>query len=637
MEKLRCFNSLICFTFNRHLPVCMRSSHLFTSHLAIAMRSWLGRSLPLILLIALLLSSCRSLIAQTKASNISQIVLTSLQDPATFNPVLNQEFPSIFLFSFRGLTQEDGVTGEIKPDLAESWEISEDGRRIVFTLRDGLRWSDGEPLTADDVVFTVQDVILNEKIPTDNKDDLRIGENGEFPQVEKLSDRQVEFLLPEPYAPLLRALAGPPIGMMILPKHILQESVETLDSQGNSLFTSTWATNTDPTKIVVNGPYKLERYTPGERLIFQRNPYYWEKDASGQQLPYIDRIVWQFMESTDVQLLSFRSGDLDAIGDVRPLRPEYFELLKREEERGKFTVYTGGEWSGTTFITFNLNRGKNAQGQPLVDPIKSRWFNTLEFRQAIAHAINRPRMINNIFRGISEPQDSPISVQSPYYLSPEQGLKIYDYDLDKARQLLQSAGFKFDSSGQLFDADGNRVRFSFLTNSGNEIREAIGSQIRADLAQIGIQVDFRPINFNTLITKVTTTRDWECFMIGFTGSIEPHSGANLWTSKGGSHMFNLGPQPGEPQITGWQPDDWELEIDRLFTAGARELDEAKRQEIYGSFQQIVQEQLPVIHLVHEIAIVAVRDRIQGLKYTGLPSWGLWNIQELKVVDERDEG
>jgi peptide/nickel transport system substrate-binding protein len=620
-----------------HLLGCMRSPHSFPPYFTIAARHWLGRSLPLILLIALLLSGCRSLIAQTKASDVSQIVLTSLQDPATFNPMLNQEFPSIFLFSFRGLTTEDGETGEVKPDLAESWEISEDGQRVVFTLREGLRWSDGEPLTADDVVFTVQDVILNEKIPTDTKDDLRIGANGEFPQVQKLSDRQVEFLLPEPYAPLLRAMNGPPTGVMILPKHILQESVKTLDSQGNSLFTSTWATNTDPSKIVVNGPYKLERYTPGERLIFQRNPYYWEKDAAGQQLPYIDRVVWQFMESTDTQLLSFRSGDLDAIGDVRPLRPEYFELLKREEERGKFTVYTGGEWSGTTFITFNLNRGQNAQGQPLVDPIKSRWFNTLEFRQAIAHAINRPRMINNIFRGISEPQDSPISVQSPYYLPPEQGLKVYDYDLDKARQLLQSAGFSFNAEGQLFDADGNRVRFSFLTNSGNEIREAIGSQIRSDLAQIGIQVDFRPISFNTLITRVTTTRDWECFMIGFTGGIEPHSGANLWTSKGGSHMFNLGPQPGEPQITGWQPNDWELEIDRLFIAGARELDEAKRQEIYGNFQQIVQEQLPVIHLVHEIAIVAVRDRIQGLKYTGLPSWGLWNIQELRVVDERDEG
>lgn len=614
----------------------MRFPHSFLPHFTITARRWLGRSLPLVLLIALLLSGCRSLIAETKASNLSQIVLTSLQDPATFNPMLNQEFPSIFLFSFRGLTTEDGETGEVKPDLAESWEISEDGRRVVFTLREGLRWSDGEPLTADDVVFTIQDVILNEKIPTDNKDDLRIGANGEFPQVQKLSDRQVEFLLPEPYAPLLRALNGPPTGVVILPKHILQESVETLDSQGNSLFTSTWATNTDPTKVVVNGPYKMERYTPGERLTFERNPYYWEKDAAGQQLPYIDRIVWQFMESTDTQLLSFRSGDLDAIGDVRPLRPEYFELLKREEERGKFTVYTGGEWSGTTFITFNLNRGKNAQGQPLVDPIKSRWFNTLEFRQAIAHAINRPRMINNIFRGISKPQDSPISVQSPYYLSPEQGLKVYDYDLDKARQLLQSVGFSFNAEGQLFDADGNRVRFSFLTNSGNEIREAIGSQIRADLAQIGIQVDFRPISFNTLITRVTTTRDWECFMIGFTGGIDPHSGANLWTSKGGSHMFNLGPQPGEPQITGWQPNDWELEIDRLFTAGARELDESKRQEIYGNFQRIVQEQLPVIHLIHEIALVAVRDRIQGLKYTGLPSWGLWNIQELKVVDERDE-
>lgn len=597
-------------------------------------RRWLSGLLVVSLVLTLLIGGCRALIVRTKATEVSQLVLTTLQDPKTFNYALNQEFPSIFLFCFRGLTKEDGVTGEVQPDLAESWEISADQRRITFTLRPGLQWSDGEPLTAEDVVFTYQDVIFNDKIPTDAKDGLRIGASRQFPEVRALDPQRVEFLLPEPFAPFLRSTSGPPTDVVILPKHALIDSVQTLDQAGNPLFNSTWGTDTDPDKIIVNGPYAIERYTPGERLIFRRNPYYWEKDDQGNPLPRIDRIVWQLMESTDSQLLRFRSGELDVMGDVRPLRPEYFSLLKQEEERGNFTVHIGGPWSGTTFIAFNLNQGKSEAGKPFVDPIKARWFNTLAFRQAIAHAIDRPRLINNIYRGISAPQNSPISVQSPYYLSPENGLKVYDYDLEKAKQLLQNAGFQYAPTGQLLDGEGNPVRFTLITNSGNELREAIGSQIKTDLRKIGIQVDFNPISFGTLIDKLTNTRDWDCHLIGFTGGIEPHSGANLWMSSGGSHLFNLGPQPGQPPMVGWQPSEWEREIDRLFAAGARELDETKRKVIYGEFQQIVQEQLPVIYLAHEIALMAVRDRVQGLRYSGLPSWGLWNIQELSVQDSR---
>ncbi len=583
--------------------------------------------------IALSLWGCQRSLPVTSAARPSQIVLTSLESPKTFNFALNQEFPSIFLFCYRGLVQQQGTTGELLPDLAESWAIAADGLRVTFTLREGLQWSDGSPLTADDVVFTFRDVIFNDKIPSATKDSFRIGASGAFPTVQQLDDRRVEFTLPEPFAPFLQAVAGPPTDAIILPKHALESSVKTFDSNGNPLFNSAWGTDTPPAQVIVNGPYQIESYTPGERMTFRRNPFFWQTDDLGRSLPYIERIVWQFVESTDTQLLAFRSGDLDAMGDVRPLRPEYFSLLKREEQRGKFTIYVGGPWSGETFISFNLNRGKSDTGQPLVSPIKSRWFNTLEFRQAVAHAINRPRMKNNIYRGIGVFQDSPISVQSPYYLSPEDGLKAYDYDLDKARQLLLSAGFQYAPSGQLLDADGNPVRFTLLTNAGNEIREAIGAQIKTDLSQIGMQVDFTPISFSTLITRLTSNRDWDCHLIGFTGGVDPHSGANLWLSSGGSHLFNLGPQPGQPPISDWQVSDWERQIDGLFQAGAREFDEDKRRAIYGQFQQIVQEQLPVIHLVHEVALMAVRDRITGVDYNGLPSWGLWNIQQLKLRDE----
>lgn len=582
--------------------------------------------------LCLLLGGCHPTDFRTEAAQVPQLVMTTLSDPKTFNPALNQEFPNVFLFTEEHLTRENGITGAVEPALAESWQFSDDQKRVVLTLREGLRWSDGEPLTAADVVFTFEEVIFNDKIPTDASDTFRIGASRVFPKVRQLSDRQVEFILPEPFAPLLRNLAGHE-GAPILPKHVLAKTVQTLGSDGNPAFISTWGTDADPSQLVVNGPYQIASYTSGQRIVFRRNPYYWRRDAQGQPLPKIERIVWQFIENTDTQLLRFRSGDLDVMGDVRPLRPEYFSLLKREEQRGKFKLYNGGPWSGTTYLTFNLTEARDQNDRPFVDPIKSRWFNNVAFRQAIAYAINREQMNNNLFRGISEPQNSPISVQSPYYLSPKEGLKTYDYDPEAARKLLIQAGFRYNAQGQLLDADGNRVQFTLLTNAENRSRVAMGAQIKQDLSEIGVAVDFNPISFNTLIDKVTNTRDWDAHIIGFTGGVDPHGAANLWTSGGGSHSFNLKQQPGQPAIRGWQPKDWELEIDRLFDAGARELDETKRKAIYGEFQKITQAQLPVIYLVNEIALMAVRDRVQGLQYTGLPSWGLWNIQDLRIEDD----
>jgi len=595
------------------------------------LQRWLAL-LIILPVIAPALTGCRATPFTTEGTQ-SQLVLTTLQDPKTFNYALNQEFPSVFLFTYQGLTTENGITGKVEPALAESWKISRDERRVVFTLRQGLRWSDGTPLTADDVVFTYEEIIFNPQIPNDYKDNLKIGPNGAFPKVRKLDQQRVEFILPEPFAPLLRSTTGPPGEVAILPKHVLQESVHSKGPDGNLRFLSTWGTNTDPRQLVSNGPYQIASYTSGQRAVFRRNPFYWQRNAQGDQLPYIERIIWQFTESTDTQLLTFRSGDLDVMGDVRPLRPEYFSLLKQEEQRRNLKVLNGGPWSGTTYLTFNLNQARDAKNRPVVDPIKSRWFRTLAFRQAVAYAIDRPKMNNNLFRGLGVIQNSPISLQSPYYLAPEAGLKVYNYNPERAKKLLVEAGFRYNERNQLVDAAGHRVRFTLLTNAGNESREAMGAQIKEDLSKIGIQVDFNPIAFSTLINKTTTSRNWDCHLIGFTGGVEPHSTANLWTSRGGSHTFNLGPQPGQPPLWGWKISDWERTIDRLFMAGVRELDERKRQAIYAEFQQLVQAQLPVIHLVHETALMASRDRLQGLKYSGLPTWGLWNIEELRIVEE----
>jgi peptide/nickel transport system substrate-binding protein len=586
--------------------------------------------LTLILTTQLTLTSCNLTQFKSEAAQ-SQWVTTTLRDPKTFNYAFNQEFPHVFLFTAEGLTTLNGITGEIEPALAQSWEISDDKKRIVFTLREGLKWSDGEPLTADDVVFTYQDVIFNKQIPTDWKDSLKIGASGTFPQVRKIGDRQVEFILPEPFAPFLSTTTGPSANSVgILPKHSLLGLIKSKDASGNPQFLSTWGTSTDPAKIIVNGPYKIESYTSSQRVVFRRNPYYWRKDAQGNQMPYADRIVWQIIESPDTAILQFRSLGLDAM----EVFPEHFSLLKREEKRGKFTVYNGGPRFSRTFISFNLNQGRRQNGQPVVNPIKSRWFNTIAFRQAIAHAIDRQRMLNNAFRGVGVVQNSPIEPQSPYYLSPEQGLKVYDYNPKKARELLLGAGFKYNSRKQLLDADGNWVRFSLITNAENTTRVAMGAQIKQDLSKIGIQVDYNPINFNTLVDKLTNSLDWECYLLGFvSGGTEPHDAANVWLPDGGLHTFNQKPQPGQAPLIGWEVAPWEAEIGRLYIQGAREFDESKRKEIYAQTQRLTQEYLPYIYLVNPLSLAAVRDRLQGVKYSALGSQGgtLWNKYELKVT------
>lgn len=583
-------------------------------------RRWL--SLLLILVMVMPLGACSLEDFRVEAAQGSQLVSSVLSDPKTFNYALNQESPNIFGLTYEGLITENPITGEVEPALAESWKISEDGLRIIFTLRPNLKWSDGQPLTVDDVVFTYNDVYLNEAIPTDIRDIIRVGESGALPSVKKLDQRRVEFTVPEPFAPFLRTT-----GLAILPAHALRQSIQTKGSDGKPKFLSTWGVDTPPDQIVVNGPYKLALYATSQRLIFRRNPYYWRRDNQGNPQPYIERVVWQIVESTDTQLLQFRSGGLDALG----LSPENYALIKRQAESNNYTVYNGGPAPGTSFLFFNLNKGRRQNGTPLVNPIKSRWFNNVKFRQAIAYAIDRQKMINNTFQGLGQPQNSPISVQSPYYLSPEAGLKTYDYDRERSRQLLQEAGFKTNSKGQLLDDQGNRVRFTLITNAGNETREAMGSQIKQDLSKIGIQVDFAPIAFNTAVDKLSNSLDWEACLLGLTGGVEPNDGANVWLPEGGLHMFNQAALPGNPPNPGREIYDWEAEIGRLYIQAAQELDETKRKALYAKTQQITQENLPFIYLVNPLSLTAVRDQFQGIQYSALGG-AFWNIHEITVED-----
>ena len=586
--------------------------------LRILVTKWLALFLTVMLLIPITACNPSTLLANPDAP--PQLVDVILSDPKTFNFVIATDETSSIVGAMilDGLTTQNPITGEIQPALAKSWEVSDDNLEIVYTLRPNMKWSDGHPLTAQDVVFTYNQLYLNPEIPTGMRDILRIGQSGALPQVTKINDRQVKFTIPEPFAPFLGVT-----GASIYPAHVLRETVEQKDRDGKLKFLSTWSLDTPLEKIVASGAYKLKSYTTAQRVVFEENPYYWKKDVVDEDIPYIKRVVLEIVESTDTFLSQFRSGSLNSV----EVKPEYFSLLKKEEEKGNFKIYNGGPDYSTSYLAFNLNTGKR-NGKPVVDPKKSRWFNNLKLRQAVAYAINRERMVKNIYRGLGQPQQSPIAVQSPFY---DPDLKGYSYNPEKAKQLLKEAGFKYNKRGQLFDAEGNRVKFRLNTNTGNKIREAMGEQIEEDLEAIGMDVNFRTINFNVLIGKMRGSLDWEAIILGFTAGNEPNSGANVWLPDGNSHIFNIAsPAEGKP-LEGRTVTDWEKEIGRLFIKGAQELDEEKRKAIYAEIQQLVSEKVPFIYLANPYYMEAIRNNIEGVEFSALGG-AFWNLDELKITE-----
>ncbi len=536
-------------------------------------------------------------IKEGKEGGEVRFVLNS--DPRTLNPAIAQETSSTAVLSdlFTGLTKTDLKTMQVIPDLAEGWEEKEDGRLYIFHIRKGLRWNDGKPFTAEDVVFTYRDIYLNPQIPNSTGDMFRgILKNQEDIKnfVKKIDNYTLEFRLPEPFAPFLNALSAP-----ILPKHKLEMFVK----EGN--FMTAWNVNTNPKEIVGTGPYMLKRYIKGVMVEYEANPYYYEYDSSGKRLPYIKRRIGYIMQDPDTALLKYSLGEIDYMS----VRPQDVLFMRRVKNT---TLYDLGPTPSTTFLVFNQNPNSN------VPKHKLRWFQNKEFRRAISHAIDREGMCYLVYNGLAEPLYSPVTpANRPYYT---EGLfPTYEYNLKKTRSILESLGFTDrNGDGWLEDPEGNTLEIVLLTNAGNKERESMGNMIKEDLEKIGIKVVFRPIDFNSLVSRLTSPPyDWEAVIIGLTGSMDPHFGRNVWHSSGTLHMWN--PRQNKPQT------QWEKEIDELFDMGAKETNPEKRTEIYRRAYRIIAEEQPMIFLTTPKSMLAVRSKFENL----LPTvWGWYREEAL---------
>ncbi len=530
------------------------------------------------------------------------IVLSSPGDPKSFNPVIAKETSttSITRFVFEGLTETDGVTMEVKPCLAERWEYDESGKVCRFFLRKDVTWNDGAAFTADDVVFTFDGLIYNTDIPTSSRDVLTI--EGKRIQVRKIDDYTVDFILPERFAPFLQLMS-----QEILPRHKLKQYLE------KGTFNSCWGVNENPENIVGTGPYKIEEYRPAEWIILEKNDRYWKKDAQGTSLPHIRRIVFLVIADANMAVLKFKTGEIDIIS----VRGQDYPLLEPFQKQLNFSIYNLGPSMGSEFITFNQNADSP------VAPHKKAWFRNVCFRQAVAHMIDKESVAKNVYGGFAIPQDGPLNVSSGFFYNP--GTKKYRYDVAKAEELLEKEGF-YKKNGFLYDRQDNPVEFTILTNSNSFERIQIASVIQDDLKQLGMRVNLLPVEFNTLVTRINVTKDWESVIIGLTGGIEPHGGKNVWHTGGQLHLWNMGAR--DENITGW-----ERRINALFEKGAKELDPGRRKKLYDEWQLIISEELPLVYTASPIAMTAVRNKFGNLKptvYGGV----LHNIEEIYIKDEK---
>ena len=543
------------------------------------------------------------------------ITSATIGEPLTFNGVLaNDSYSSGLLgYLYEGLTEVSWLTDEVEPALAESWEHSDDGLTWTFHLRSDVRWHDGEPFTARDVEFTFNRVIYNHDIPTSARAAFHfryLDEAGNWQEapmtVTAVGEDTVRFELPVPFAPFLRSM-----GTSIYPRHILEPHIEA------ETFDALWDVDSDPSEVVGTGPFTIESYTPGERVVLVRNPDYWLRDADGNALPYIERIVHLLVPTIEDDLAKFRAGEVDSYG----MRGQDYALLEPEQGRGNFTVYRRGPAFGTVFLGFNLNTGSNPEsGEPYVEPEMLAWFSEVEFRRAVAHSIDKARIIDEVQHGLGYPQWASISPAAGDFHNPD--VRRYEYDIERANAILDGLGWMdADGDGVREDAGGTPVSFKLVTNVDNDVRARVAAIVDEGLDRIGIDARFEPIDFGDLVGQLTATYDWEAMIVGLTGGTEPHFGMAVWHSGESLHLWH--PNQEQPAT------EWEAEIDALYIEGSQELNRERRIEHYRRAQEVAAEQVPLIYTTLSERLSAVRNVFGNTTPT---LYGLWDVRYVYRTD-----
>jgi peptide/nickel transport system substrate-binding protein len=536
-----------------------------------------------------------------------RLVVAFRAEPKTLNPLTAGDAPSRQVI---GLMQSDLIhinraTQLTEPALAKSWTVSKDGLEYVLKLREGLRFSDGHPVDADDLLFSFQ-LYLDENVHAPQRDLLIVG--GKPIILRKLDSHTIAFDLAKPYGAAERLFDG----LEVLPKHLLEAPYK----QGK--LDQSWTLSVAASQIAGLGPFRLKEYVAGQRLVLERNPYYWKADSKGTRLPYLNELVILFVPNADAEVIRFQSGETDVIG-ISKVSADNFSALARQP-RG-YTMADAGPGLEYNFLFFNLN---DLGGKASPDLARKReWFGNVTFRKAVSLAVDRAAIVRLVYQGRGAPLWGPVTPGNHRWLN--EALPHQSRSLDGARSLLRSAGFDWkkgpDGDPLLVDSSGFPVEFSIVVSSSNAERTKMATLIQDDLKQLGMRVQVVPLEFRSLLDRVMQTKEYDACVLGLVSfDADPNSDINVWLSSGASHFWNLGQaKPSTP---------WEAEIDQLMEQQLDSRTFDQRKHIYDRIQVIINDNQPFIFLASPDILTGAKNTVGNFHPAAFEPYVLWNAEQL---------
>ena len=541
-----------------------------------------------------------------------RLVVALRAEPRTLNPSVATDAPSREVVGrmVGDLIHINRRTQLTEPALASAWTRSADGRVYTLTLRKGVRFSDGDPFDADDVVFTFK-VMLDERLGSPNRDLLIVG--GKPIEVKKVDPFSVRVTLAEPYAAAERIFDS----IAILPRHLLERAY------ADGTLKDAWTPQTAAAAIAGLGPYRLKEYVAGQRLVLERNPHYWKVDSAKQRLPYIDELLFLFTGNEDAQVIRFQSGESDVLGRAGA---DNFNLLSKDRNARRYQLADLGPSLEYNFLFFNLNdlSGKNL---PQV-AARQRWFTDLNFRRAVSRAIDREGIARLVFRGRGVPLWGNVSPGNRLWQNTS--LPHPPRSVAEARAMLKAGGYSWRADGALLDRQAQRVEFTIATSATSAQRTEMATLIQADLKELGIDVRVVPIEFRALLERVFESLDYDASVFGLGGGdADPNGEMNVWMSGGDNHLWHL------KQKTPATP--WEAEIDRLMRQQLVTLDARERKRLYDRVQTIIAENLPLIFLATPNVLVGARADLANFQPSVLDPYTLWNVEQLYFTPQGTSG
>ena len=502
--------------------------------------------------------------AASPAEGGGRLVVAIAGDPGGLNPAATTSggTHTASELLYNGLV-DVGADGEPVPELAERWDVEEDGAVYRFHLRDGVTWHDGEPFTAGDVVYTFNEVLLK----LHSRTAASVG--AAIVSITAPDPQTVEFGFKRPYAPLLQQLNV--TEAPIIPKHIYAGSDP--------------ATNPANSKPVGTGPFRFVSYEPESEIRLERNPDYFE-----QGLPHLDEVIMRVVPDDASAVVAFEAGEVDWLWSVPG--PDQERLAADPDVELLRTSINPGGANCIMTMSYNLEK-------PM--------FGDVQTRRALAHALDREQFVERVIFGQGRAATAPVHSGIEYAHATD--VPLPDHDVAEAQRLLDAAGWRREGGGTRVAAgvkgvdDGTPLKFKFL-HFPNFAQ--YGELLRAQLAEVGADVRLVPLEPPVFAERVFTERDFDTNIISYCNGTDPEIGVRrMFTSA------NIGPVPFSNAAAYSNP-----EVDRLFAQAQQTVDEARRGQLYRRMQEIVVRDMPYVWIVETESTRAHRSRCSGFQPSG---------------------